>query len=206
MFRTYKKLAKLSLNLARESPRRRTPSAFARRASVSSTSSAMAGSRKPRPCWASVNCPERERAKREVWEMRRSGVRCGVCPGCIGCIGCIGCCVWLRHTGSHGVVVIWCLGRLKETIIELIEGKGLIRNKEGKTKSEGLSLSSSSPLLNFLLFLLLFCFVFYRHRLNGSDSFIPRSLIERSIYSHPISTTRSNLWLFTLKHPSQISQ
>ena len=38
----------------------------------------MAGSRNPRPCGASGYDWERERANSEPWDMRRSGVRCGV--------------------------------------------------------------------------------------------------------------------------------
>lgn len=33
---------------------------------------------KPRPCGASGNAPERDRRKREPWDRRRRGVRCGV--------------------------------------------------------------------------------------------------------------------------------
>jgi hypothetical protein len=78
IFMIYSQLAKDSLKVARESLRFFMPSTVARRASVSSTNSDMAGSRKPRPCGASGKAPERERAKRDPCDTRLSGVRCGV--------------------------------------------------------------------------------------------------------------------------------
>lgn len=81
IFITYSQLAKLSLNVASDSLRFFIASTFVCSASVSSKNSAIAGSRNPRPCGASGYAPERERRKREPWDTRRRGVRCGVCVG-----------------------------------------------------------------------------------------------------------------------------
>lgn len=81
MFMTKSQLAKASLNVSNDALSARSPSTLARRASASSASSASAGSRNPRPCGASVCAPERESAKSEPCETRRSGVRWGVGPG-----------------------------------------------------------------------------------------------------------------------------
>jgi hypothetical protein len=83
MFMIYSQLANDSLKVARESLRFFIPSRLAWRASVSSTNSAMAGSRNPRPCGASGYAPEWDRAKREPWEILRSGVRWGVGLGMV---------------------------------------------------------------------------------------------------------------------------
>ena len=83
MFITYIQLANASLNVSSEALSARSPSTFARSASASSASSASAGSRNPRPCGASGCAPERDSAKSEPCETRRSGVRCGVGPGMV---------------------------------------------------------------------------------------------------------------------------
>jgi hypothetical protein len=82
IFMIYSQLANDSLKVASESPRFFMPSTFAWRVSVSSTNSDMAGSKNPRPWGASGNAPDRERAKREPWDTRLRGVRCGV--GAVG--------------------------------------------------------------------------------------------------------------------------
>lgn len=84
MFITYIQLANASLNVSSDALSARSPSTFVRSVSASSASSARAGSRNPRPCGASGCAPERERAKREPCETRRSGVRCGVGYGMAG--------------------------------------------------------------------------------------------------------------------------
>jgi hypothetical protein len=83
MFITYIQLANASLNVSSDALSARSPSTFARSASASSASSASAGSRNPRPCGASGCAPERDSAKSEPCETRRSGVRCGVGPGMV---------------------------------------------------------------------------------------------------------------------------
>src|SRR6266540_1535375 len=75
MFMMYSQLEKLSLKVDSDWLRFRIDSTFVWSASVSSRNSAMAGSRKPRPCGASGYAPERERRKSEPWETRRRGVR-----------------------------------------------------------------------------------------------------------------------------------
>jgi hypothetical protein len=83
IFITYNQLENASLNVLSDALSACSPSTFARSVSASSASSATAGPRNPRPCGASGCAPERESAKREPCETRRSGVRSGVGPGMV---------------------------------------------------------------------------------------------------------------------------